>query len=525
MILSNEQQTRILETLRTTGSRRQAASRVGPKRRPAAYALIDAQANEEPPQEKQPYIGGRIEPDRPRPIDRSRRGVDTFLISAVQNNTRLHEPVWAAMLAFAEHYKGTILLGRILYDASVQSRLQKVERDTSKEIWFDPRVSPHLADCALQLAPSLVYRGDLNTIPSAASPLSGYEGIGEGASAIIPHTQVALESLGRLHGEAPITLMTSGAATASHYLQRKAGQLAEFRHNYGFLLVQILPDDSWWARHVQIDREGRACDLDLMFDGHSMVKGVPAQTLTCGDLHYARHSPSALENLFGKGGLVERVDPQYVVLHDALDFQSQSHHLKRQPAVRVRLHDEGRNSVSREIRELALFLDKISRQRSVVVVDSNHDRHLSRWLDEADWRDDPVNARDILRWNLLRLEQPDAHLFSTVIRAFARLPNVKFLRLGDSFRVDGVEHGLHGDLGRNGARGSPATFSKAAFKATVGHSHTPSIHRSTFTCGTTSRLRMEYNAGGLTSWCEAHTVLYQNGKRAIILPNARGYTA
>ena len=485
------------------------------RRRPELQLLYNqAKGKREAP----PVVRGTPAPKQPR-RRRTGRQVRRYLLTCAQNNTRLHEPVWRSLTALAGHYDAELLVGRVMYDTTVNEWMHKPGRSkANRAVWFDKRIEPHVADEDIELAPDLVWMGSINVIPSARRPLTSLEGLGRGASAAVPHTQVAMESLPRMMGEAPRYNYTTGAITQINYIRRKAGRLAEFHHSYGALLVEVDGDD-WWARHVLADSKGRIADLDLMVDGDAVTPGHTVDTLTCGDLHHAQRDTVAYRALLGQGGLVERCRPEHLVLHDTLDFRSRSHHLRSQPVQRHWLWAEGHDRVCEEVGLLHGFLASLPDGLSVVVVDSNHDRHLTRWLDEADWRHDPANAHEILRWNLYRLDSPGAHMFAHVLRELGPLDNVKFLRLGESWRRHGVEHGLHGDIGVNGARASPLSLAKLGSRSTVGHSHSPSIHQGVYTVGTTSKLDMGYNRGGATRWAHAHCLLYSTGKRAIICPN------
>ena len=49
----------------------------------------------------------------------------------------------------------------------------------------------------------------------------------------------------------------------------------------------------------------------------------------------------------------------------------------------------------------------------------------------------------------------------------------------------------------------------------IGHVHSPGIYQGAYGVGTSSRLRLEYNAGP-SSWLNTHGVVHQNGKRQLI---------
>ena len=91
----------------------------------------------------------------------------------------------------------------------------------------------------------------------------------------------------------------------------------------------------------------------------------------------------------------------------------------------------------------------------------------------------------------------------------------KFLQRDESYTVCGVELGLHGDQGSNGARGDIRAFDKMGSKTVTGHTHTPGIIGGAYQVGTNSVLRLEYNPGP-SSWLHTDCILYANGKRSLV---------
>jgi len=85
----------------------------------------------------------------------------------------------------------------------------------------------------------------------------------------------------------------------------------------------------------------------------------------------------------------------------------------------------------------------------------------------------------------------------------------------ESVSIAGIECGMHGDKGPNGARGNIRSFGRIGVKSVIGHSHTPGVVDGVYQVGTSSRLRMEYN-GGPSSWMHTHCAIYKNGKRSLL---------
>ena len=154
-----------------------------------------------------------------------------------------------------------------------------------------------------------------------------------------------------------------------------------------------------------------------------------------------------------------------------------------------------------------------------MVVDSNHDRALTRWLDEADYRQDPVNAAYFLSLQAERYQRLERNMeWHALARAIMReqmLIRAKFLRKDDSFVLKGIEHALHGDRGVDGRRGAPAQFAKMESKVTVGHTHSAGIYAGVYTVGTTSRIRLGYTHGP-TTWSHTFCVLYAKHNLSLI---------
>ena len=79
----------------------------------------------------------------------------------------------------------------------------------------------------------------------------------------------------------------------------------------------------------------------------------------------------------------------------------------------------------------------------------------------------------------------------------------------------GIECGMHGHLGINGAKPSPLSLSKMGRKANTAHTHSAAIVDGMYVAGTSTKLEVGYNKGP-GSWSQSHIVTYPSGKRAIV---------
>ena len=154
------------------------------------------------------------------------------------------------------------------------------------------------------------------------------------------------------------------------------------------------------------------------------------------------------------------------------------------------------------IEDLVRFMAGRAKHTNVVALTSNHDRHLTRWLDEANPRQDPLNARYYYELMAARLRHAehmheDANMFEVACRKVDSdgIDDVKFLREDESYKVEGIECGSHGDRGLSGSRGTSAMHGKLGHRYNIGHSHSPGIWGGTYVAGTTGTLNPDFAKG------------------------------
>lgn len=451
-----------------------------------------------------------------------------FIITSAQNNTFAHNGFLAALENMAEDIGAKIIVGTFSYNKNGFQNLQKGDAE-----WFDPKIEPYIMDEPLMLADGLIWCGELNILPTAVNPLSGLHSYTRGDSGIVPHAKVQLESL-PTHKDDPCRMMyTTGAVTKRNYIQKKSGQKASFHHVFGALLVEVDDDGTWFVRQLIADSDtGSFYDLDTLYtkDGCYLVDDA-VEAINWGDIHVEKIDEDIAGLCFGRVGesysMLSALKPKYQFIHDVLDFEARNHHNRNDPYFRFKKHIHGVDSVKKNVDCVAAFLSSIERKGTqTVVVESNHDLALKRWLKEADYRTDPENAVFFLENQLAiykSIEQGDFdfNIFEYAVkRSNPYLENVRFLKTDESFKIcdtygNGIECGQHGHLGNNGGRGSIRAFQMLGSRYNVGHSHTAAIKDGVYYAGVIGKLNMGYNKGG-SSWSHSNIITYKNGKRAIV---------
>lgn len=456
--------------------------------------------------------------------------VKRYVVTTAQNNTYIHEAFWRNLKAYAARVDAKIIVGQISYNkASYGKKAVKPGKGPQPEdldkLWFDANLKGHFSGDRIRVAPTLTLCLEQNIMPTATKPLSGFQTYpGQNSSAIFPHTTIAMESIPVMQGSEVKINYTTGAVTARNYIAKKAGLKAEFHHAYGALIVEVDSAGDWWVRQLNARDDGSFSDLDLHVSGGKVTSKNRIEAINWGDVHWEVIDPAVAAANWGKGGILDTLRPKYQFMHDTIDFYARNHHRRLDPHANFSRWKEGRADVKAEFERVRDFLNGPCRRKwcETIVVDSNHDGALERWLREAEYRSDPANAVFYLECQTLKYKamnegETQFHLIERVMQRLGADPAIRFLREDQSFLICGgsIECGMHGHLGPNGARGTAANLSRVGTKANVGHSHTSGITQGLYVAGTCSKLKLEYTKGP-SSWTHSHIVTYPTGKRAII---------
>ena len=474
-----------------------------------------------------PVTKQRVRALRPKRLVPKKGTIKRYIITSAQNNTSLHEKTWQNLNALADHYNAEIMVAPFLYHKrglgarNDKAQLTGAKRDHD-ELWYDPAVVPYLCKTRVELAKGLVFCGELQILPTAVNPLSGLEVYTGRASMIVPHTRQEMRSIATLEGDTKFNYCT-GTVTLRNYIQAKAGLKAEFHHMYGALIVEVGAEGYWHVRQLNADSDGVIYDWDLCAQDGVVTGGHRVEAIEPGDIHCRRLKPIVKEVLWGKGGVVDQLRPKEQHIDDLLDFHTRGHHDIKDCFKMFSRHVEAKESVKDEVLEARDFLFDIYRPDcETIVKDSNHDRHIYRWLAENDGRKDPVNAEywvalNALVFNKLRQQKKFILLEEAMNLDQSVPPPATFIDCNTSHVIcrkfgGGIECGMHGDLP---FRAGLATFSKMGRRSNTGHGHTAGIFAGAFRGGKSCEDNMGYNDGA-SAWSDTFILTYPNGKRTLV---------
>jgi hypothetical protein len=476
---------------------------------------------------KKPVAGGHKEGTVAASAELPPKGkIKRYILTSAQNNTYVNKPLWENLLELSKYYKAEILVGTFSYNKSAW-RPHPAKRGTDcflgkDGMWYDPAVTPFICDERRELANGLVWCGEVNILPTAADPLSGFETYSHRKSAIFPHAKLAMRSIATMKGEAAKLNYTTGAVTLMNYIKKTVGFKAEHHHEYAFLVVEVNHDGNWWVRQISAAKKGRLIqDLDVLVEDGVLTTGAAVEAITFGDIHSTVADPSVVKT---SHNMLDVLKPRYEFFHDVFEGVTTNHHSAKDPHVRFQNHLRGLNSLEAEVKAtIELLRCYLRAGTNAVVVDSNHDSSwIMRWLRENDYRNDPVNAVLFLETQLevyraLSRNDRHFHVLEWLFNKYEARGLFRFLRQDESFTIceKRIECGMHGDLGPNGSRGTPRNLNRIGRRANTGHTHSAGIFNGLYVGGTTSRLDWQY-AKGPSSWTHSHIITYPSGQRTII---------
>lgn len=458
------------------------------------------------------------------------RQVRYWLLTAAQDDTPVHAGFWSNLQAYAADLGAQIMVGGFTYQKGL------FEDHASRSAVFAGCLQPFLQHDNVTCGP-LLFAAKMNIMPTAVRPLSGLETYSRGAWAVFPHAKVQLVSVPALPGSRPAQVMTTGACTLPNYIEKKAGLKAEFHHQIGAIIVEVDECDRIFCRQIGAAGDGSFQDLDAIVRDGAVTRGHRVEAITWGDIHREQLDPQVAmacwgfdlesERITAAESMVSALRPYHQFFHDLLDFRSRNHH-RRGDHIHAKLMNVlGAEKVDDELAACARFLRQTKRDdcRSVVVA-SNHNDALLRWLRETDPRLDPVNLATWCELNLewhRRIEATDSDfdLFQYAIARHdaALVDDVVFVPRNGSYQIcqdrGGIECGQHGDEGPNGSRGSLLNLGRVSMRITIGHGHSPGIMDGVHMVGLCGLLLQGYNSGA-SGWAHTMDVAYSNSRRSLV---------
>lgn len=319
---------------------------------------------------------------------------------------------------------------------------------------------------------------DMMLYPQQQLPLTGFDRYAQGKSIIIASPKQQLKFVPVSNIGLPHIAHTTGAITnPDNYAHTRAGAMAAKDHKIGGLIIQVVDSKVFHVRQVQVNEHGGFQHLGKYYEG-SKVDIADATAVVIPDYHCGFHDDESTSAWFR---LVDEVKPKYVIFHDLFDGYSISHHHDDDIYTQVNRPSHVK-TLELELKCVADELLKWQKhtKAQLVIVKSNHDEVIEKWLKKGKWKFDRENYNVGLRLaNYYVTQQRDP--LECYLRDVHNVKNVRFLQRTEEFKLEGVHLGYHGDKGPNGTRGGAKSLSAVLGDCVIGHFHCLTLAHSVLT--------------------------------------------
>jgi hypothetical protein len=437
-----------------------------------------------------------------------------FMVTAAITGCKSHDGFRAAITTWEKIQKGKLL---VLVSSDPAHNLDRSSTGTiDKKLVGDTLV---LQDTALN---SNVFLSTIKLSAKQIDPITGLGRIGQrNGSFIYASPKQRMKPVATSNGKIPHVLMTTGAITESDYsttsfMSNRTAYIADHDHVLGAVIVEV-DGDKFYFRQVQAESNGDFIDLGVKYRSDGSTSKVDADAFILGDWHSGETDPT-VKSVWNE--VCSIVNPRFIVAHDIFNGASISPHEEDNIAKKTSITQLGIN-LKDELSKLSLDIDELSSwaKESLVLVKSNHDEWLAKYLQKAKYAKDSINHGIALKLADAMVNSHHDPLKWGVMDYFSmnvKNPNkIKWLKKDEDFIVSGVQLGAHGHQGANGSKGTLASIESAYGNSVTGHSHTPEILRGAWSVGTSTYLRLDYNSGP-SSWLNSSCILYPNGSRQLI---------
>lgn len=346
------------------------------------------------------------------------------------------------------------------------------------------------------------------------------------ASIIVASTKQFEENVPTQKGKVPLRTVTTGAITVSNYdtdryMSKRTAYLAEEDHMFGAAVVELVDDNLFHLRVIEGSKNDTFTDLGVEYKPDGSIVYLRDNVFVMGDSHTDRLNKKLHKGLMN---MVDSMSIDTVVLHDIFNATSITHHDKGKNLTRAIKALENKSSLEKEGETLKSYLEDIKEHvRNIVVVNSNHDRHLETYLEEGRYVNDPINSYTAHKLAIAYMEKknPLKYLLEDLLGLNCHY--IKWLKQDEEFNRYGVELSAHGDSGCNGAKGSLVVFEKGIGNCVTAHTHSAKRLRRACCVGVTGELDQVYNKG-MTTWSHTCLLLHSNGTKQLIhfIPDKSG---
>ena len=354
---------------------------------------------------------------------------------------------------------------------------------------------------------------DFFLAPQQIISLTGLDRIARSDSVIVAHTKQEIITIPARINSYPHLMYSTGCVTYSNYSKDRIGRIATSDHTMGAIIVEIEDNKIFHIRNTQCDKNNGFAVFGKYYNGLKVSKIKSDYIL--GDLHIGQECPVAIEKA---KEIIKELDSDKIYFNDLFDGGSVNHHEENNRYAQY-IRPVHQQSLESELNYLGEFLQAFCgdlKNKEFIVVPSNHDYFVDRWLAEGKFVFSSIkNAK--LGSELFNAYLDGNNPIEYYLKTRGYLKNIKihFATLNEKLNSYGYDI-LHGHKGIGGAKGSVKSFDKCYGKNVTAHGHSPKRFRSSSVVGTNGLLDQPFIAGSGSGWTHTDVAVYENSTDQMI---------
>lgn len=435
-----------------------------------------------------------------------------FVITTAVVGCPVHEGFLDSIHTYCKDKKAMLLVLPAADPASTGDWNLDPDLGTESIVFGDLALNSNLFLCSIKLSAKQI------------DPTTGLDRIGQRQGSFIyasPKQRLKFMPVSNI--KHPHAEMTTGAITLPRYLSiditekymsDRTAYIANHDHVIGAIIVEVVDKNRYHFRQIQADSKGGFVDLGDFYCGDKISK-MYAEGLSLGDWHSGETDPTAKQ---AWKEVVELIRPKKIFIHDGFNGLSINPHEEFKQIRRAILAERGLLSLKSELKDFSTDLDELANWKhveEVIVVKSNHDVFLERWLEAGNYVKDANNYAVGVELANAMVKGNNPLKYGVESAGLKSKGKVRWLDIDEDYFIARIQMGAHGHKGPKGSRGSLASMEKSYGQSVSGHAHGPEILRGAYQNGTSSYLKLNYNEGP-SDWVHSSTAVYPNGMRQLI---------
>jgi len=494
----------IISALKKHGSRAEAASalRMAPKTLSNRVSMIKSNGVHKP----KPVT-------RPSNFKSAQKGsVRRYVVTCAMSNAPVHKDFYDCLSIFCKEENAELVV--IPQEYNWQDHLIGKQAAI-----YDKLIEDKLNTKDVKVNNNCVIKASYPLHATLVNPLQGLSMASPEKSCIFGHPSRSFKTVPTAQDKYPLLHYTSGAVTRPKYTRSKTGQKSRDMHRLGAIFVEA-NNQEFHCHELNYSEANRNVQmLDKVYSAMG-VRTSKVTALVMGDEHVAQFDSEVINALYrNKGCLVDVLDPEYVVRHDVYDHSADSHHTRKNTVDRFIRRMSGANDVESELNLTVQHIDETTKNFTNVIVESNHNDHLDKWLNEFNVHSgDPINFPIYHYLNYLKFDGlkygKDATAFELYCKEKMKCyDRVVWASRNKEFKINGTVVSNHGDISGNGAMGGKG-LSMLGIDMVIGHCHSPYIDKLVYAVGA-QMLKASYTKG-YSGWLTTNCAMYPNGEKALV---------